>query len=253
MKQRLGRLLVALVVIVAVGVISANALRASRERAIQLGLHEWPVLILNGEYVPGPYTVTALDDQILINDKPYYLPREPAITEIPAYILASGEILSTMNKRARELVRTEGVEAAEQWALSFLASQPEVLNAELEPGSTFAIHWAYEGFEGKAERIGFNWKRSESDAESLPRKTRSMHDRAEEVRSMLTPSRGLVILTNGNVQLVQQSRSAAMLQLIRDICNEPTDAATKSHRLRSEAGVGLSMAANVIAERLVLK
>ena len=253
MKPRRLQCLLALVIIVAIGVISAYSLLASQERVAQLESHEWPVLILTGKYVPGPYTITTLDDQILINDKPYYLPRESAITEIPAHISASGEILSTMNERARELARTEGVEVAEQWALSFLTSQPEVLNAELEPDSTFVIHWAYEGFEGKAERIGYDWKQSEFDAECPSRKTRSIHDRAEEVRSFLAPSRGLVILTNGNVQLVSQSRSVAMLRLIRDICNESTDVASKSHRLRSEAGVFGSTAATVIAERLTLK
>jgi len=252
MKSNRVNACLALLVIGVLGVISTSVLRAARERSLLRTADNGPWLILNGEFVSAPYAVEALDDQILINSRPFYLPRDDAVVEIPPHISGATKIISEANRRGREIARNEGIDAAEQWALGFFMSHPEVLAVECNPGPQFVIHWADDGFEGHALRIGFDWTHLDPDADKQPRDSLSIHDRAEELRYLLASAERLVILTDGIVQTIPPAGSAARLQLIREICKTPTDVATKRQRLQDDAGVHGS-AASMIAERLIHK
>lgn len=227
----------------------ATALRAARERHSARISNEGPSLILNGEFIPGPYVVEVLDgNELLINGKPLYSPRDPAPLEIPTDFVSHGHIIHEIETRGRDIALSRGIDAANEWTLDFLRSRPEVAVAEKARGSSFAVRWTNEPREEVRVRLTFDWLPAPDDTVSQL----TPDGQADELRRLLNQPGALVVLSDGVIYVVPPSRSADKLKSIRQICADTEDTASRAERLQLEAGLP-EKAATMIATRLTHK
>jgi hypothetical protein len=176
-----------------VGLANATAILLSVGPPIESALlvpgDSW--LVLNGEFLTGPFDVLVQGERIWINGRDVYPPQPAArpVTRVPAEVRARSEILDTCRRTFIGLAQDEGAEFARRWAEAFLTAHAEVESASVgEEGAEIEVLWRSDP---RRSVTPVRWR----GASEYYTSKRTPKDRAAYLREQLAVPGRLVFLT----------------------------------------------------------
>jgi len=205
-------------------------------------------LVLNGEFVPGPFDVVVQGGRLLVNGRDVYPRKPPAIVgaPVPVEVRRRSEILDRCRRTFIGLAQDEGLDFARRWAEAFLAAHAEVESARVsDEGAEILVLWR--GGSARSS-VPVRWRGA---AEYYASK-RTMKDRAAYLREQLAVPGRLVFLTEELYRQFDSPEGALTLAALERIWR--TEPAERDwHRQLRDHDIRLgSREIELLAERFAL-
>ncbi len=176
-------------------------------------------LILNGEYIPGPYEVTITDSTVLVNDLIALSKPEPGEKRVvDSSTTAQHTLLNELSDSFHVWIDAVGVDTARQKCLRFMQKQSSVADAYIKNGERLRFTFKNEKYE---EGMWLKPAKTPS-VEREARLRGNLQAYGKRLQSRLN-SGSLVILQGGRYRDVLYPRSKTVFKQLKEIATDVPD------------------------------